>query len=75
MGVCCNGISVLCTAKIDIKDAIGLSYRILLNQQDFSSKNQNYAEKMMIELNWKLFVLSLTVIYPILPGGWGMTPH
>ena len=30
-------------------------------------KNQNHAKKMMIELNWKLFVLSLAVINPTLP--------
>ena len=36
--------------KIDIKDAIVLSYRILLNQQDLSSKTKIML-KMIIELN------------------------
>ena len=52
--------------KIDIKDAIVLSLRILLNQQIPSSKTK-ITLKMMIELNWKLFVLSLAVINPTLP--------
>ena len=47
--------------KIDIKDAIALLYRILLNQQVLSSKTKIML-KMIIELNWKLFALSLAVI-------------
>ena len=68
MGVCCNGICVLCKAKNRHNlNVISLLYRILLNQQVLSSKTKIML-KMMIELNWKLFVLSFGVIDPTLPG-------
>ena len=66
MGVSCNGFVSTAKLKIDIKDAIALSYRILLNQQVLSSKTKTILKKMIIELNRKFFALSLAVINPTL---------
>ena len=65
MGFVVMGFVSAAKQKIDIKDAIALSYRILLNQQVLSSKTKIML-KMIIELNWKLLALSLAVINPTL---------
>ena len=67
MGACRNETCVLCQAKNRHQRCHCSIIKNLTQSANPFLKNQNHAKKMMIEFNWKLFVISLTVINPTLP--------